>query len=118
MSKLLELLISKKKTLEKRILSYPLRKNTTLTDFDFISLQIELEETNKKIEKTKKRENHQKELDRENRLFEEQPLKPQTPNLFMVYLLLLLNKQSEHKLFLAIALTIFLGDSNEQKYKP
>lgn len=119
MSKLLELLISKKNSLEKKILKYPIKSKNSFDDFQFLSLQVELSETTKKIEQLKKKHQKQNQLDRENRFLE----KPASENhetikTFLLYLLMLSNKSTEHKLFLSIAITIFLGDSNEQKFRP
>lgn len=119
MSKLLELLISKKNSLEKKILKYPIKSKNSFDDFQLLSLQVELSETTAKIEQLKKKQKHQKQLDRENRFLEKPASENQeTIKTFLIYLLMLSNKSTEHKLFLSIAITIFLGDSNEQKFRP
>ncbi|WP_427939552.1 hypothetical protein [Achromobacter marplatensis] len=119
MSKLLELLISKKNSLEKKILKYPIKNKSSFEDFELLSLQVELSETTKKIDKLKSKQKQQTQLDRENRFLEKPPFEnTETLKTFLLYLLMLSNKSTEHKLFLSIAITIFLGDSNEQKFRP
>ncbi|WP_131728391.1 hypothetical protein [Achromobacter xylosoxidans] len=119
MSKLLELLISQKNSLEKKILKYPIKNKSSFEDFELLSLQVELSETITKIDKLKNKQKHQKQLDREKR-FLEKPTFEKQENLktFLIYLLMLSNKSTEHKIFLSIAINIFLGDSNEQKFRP
>lgn len=119
MSKLLELLISKKNSLEKKIIKYSIKNKSSFEDFELLSLQFELSETITKIEQLKKKQKHQNQLDRENRFLEKPTLEnTETLKTFLLYLLMLSNKSTEHKLFLSISITIFLGDSNENKFRP
>ena len=119
MSKLLELLISKKNSLEKKILKYPIKNKSSFEDFELLSLQVELSETITKIQQLKKKHQKQKQLDREKRFLEKPTFEnTETIKTFLLYLLMLSNKSTEHKIFLSIAITIFLGDSNEQKFRP
>lgn len=57
MSKLLELLISKKNSLEKKIIKYSIKNKSSFEDFELLSLQFELSETITKIEQLKKSKN-------------------------------------------------------------
>lgn len=119
MSKLLELLISKKNSLEKKILKYPIKNKSSFEDFELLSLQVELSETITKIDKLKNKQKQQTQLDRENRFLEKPASENQeTIKTFLLYLLMLSNKSTEHKIILSIAINIFLGDSNEKQFRP